>query len=261
MNFHGSRLGFWFRYPLGLPNRNLASDRVLVFYEPNVVYGTTDIDPYTVIWPTIQEFEIYIGMQPEIIIGYENLPDEEGLKQYAHIWDIGYASPYAGAPFDPTYKLFKYIQYGGALGMIGENASFQDRDNAIDVFVNQCGGGSVNTQLQLYLGGFFLSIDPTFIFPPTPLTHVIFNAPGAFDSVGLGTPITAPIDTTTVYPAVCWQVGQLSETNTWNQQYGGPAVKGSITAILDTTIFDQNDPNYDYNQDFLYDMMLTLNQR
>lgn len=244
------RLGFWFRYPLE-PPRKLASNRVLVFYDNytsgpggNTDYYNTggDVNPGTDIWPTIRDQEISLGMQPELIVGYSNLP--ANLTQYAHIWDIGYASPYTTNPtFDPTSLLTSYITAGGAMFMLGENASFGVRDNTIDTFVSSLGGGSVSRSGTDYNYTVVATVEPEFLLANNN-NSVTFNRPGTFVSLGTGTAISTAF-TGSEYPAVCWKTGSLSS-----------ATKGAVTAILDVNIFV---PGANLQPDFIDNISLTLN--
>jgi hypothetical protein len=252
MNFGGSRLGFWFRYPLGTPDRELATKRVLVFYDEytdgpggNTNYYNTvpgEPNPGTDVWPVIQAQEISLGMQPELIVGYQNLPAD--LTVFAHLWDIGYASPYVTNPiFNPTNLLFGYIQAGGAMFMLGENANFGARDDAIDTFVTYCGGGNITRSPTDY--NFFVvsTVEPEFLLANNN-NVVTFNRPGTFVSLGTGTAMsTAFIGTE--YPAVCWKTGSLSN-----------APRGAITSVLDINIF----VGASIDNDFIDNLSLTLNQ-
>lgn len=246
MNFNGSRLGFWFRL-----NRRNKSKRVLVFYdeytngpsgETDYYTSSGDVNPSTQIWPTIEAQEISLGNQPELIVGYSNLPSD--MSVYAHAWDIGYASPYTTNPFyDPTNKLLTYLNKGGALFLLGENNYFAVRDNTIDTFISAAGGGTVSTENTLY-GVVTTTIEPEFLLANNNNT-VVFNAPGSFLDIGTGTPMTAPLfDTGSI--AVCWKTGSLSN-----------ARRGAITSVLDINFLV---PGGNLQQDFIDNLILTLNQ-
>jgi len=251
MNFNGSRLGFWWRWPPGLPDRNLSSNRVLVFYDEytdgpggNTDYYNTsgDVNPVTDVWPVIRDQEISLGFQPELIVGYDNLPSD--MIQYAHAWDIGYASPYVTNPtFNPTNLLFGYLQAAGALFLLGENANFGVRDDAIDTFVTYCGGGSVTRSPTDYNTSVVATVEPEFLLANNN-NSVTFSRPGTFTSYGSGTPISTAF-TGSEYPAVCWKTGSLTN-----------APKGAITSVLDINIFvapfDQ--------PDFIDNLSITLNK-
>jgi len=249
--FSASRLGFWFRYPLQ-PDRRLATNRVLVFYDnytqgpggqTNYYNTGGDVNPGTDVWPTIRDQEISLGMQPELIVGYNNLPSD--LTQYAHLWDIGYASPYIGNPtLNPTSLLLNYLSLGGAMFMLGENANFGARDDAISNFINAAGGGSIVRSLNDYNYSVTATVEPEFLRANND-NSVVFNRPGTFTAVGNGTPMSTAF-TSTEYPAVCWETGSL-----------GNAVKGAVTAVLDINIFVAG-PGL--QPDFIDNLSLTLNE-
>lgn len=248
--FTASRLGFWFRYPLQ-PDRRLATNRVLVFYDnytqgpegqTNYYNTSGDVNPLTAIWPTIRDQELSLGMQPELVVGYSNLPAD--LTQYAHLWDIGYASPYVGNPtLDPTSLLLNYLSLGGAMFMLGENANFGVRDDAIDNFVTAAGGGSITRSSTDYNFSVTATVEPEFLLANNN-NSVTFSRPGTFTALGTGTAISTAF-TGTEYPAVCWKTGSLSNTP-----------RGAVTAILDVNIFV---PGPNLQPDFIDNISLTLN--
>jgi len=246
MNFGGSRLGFWFRYPLGLPDRALSNKNVLVFYEDNGLYNGNP-DPATDLWPVIQGREIALGMTPEFIVGYDNLPAD--LTKYAHIWDIGYNSPYIPGPHNPTSKLLSYLQAGGGFFLLGENSGFIYKDNTIETFVGVAGGGTVTVDesqdpLQVYT----VTVQPEFLIA-NQNNNLPLSAPGLFDAIGTGTPMTSSIyfPAPLWYPAVCWKTGSLTN-----------APKGAIASVLDINFI--SDGEYQ-NLDFIDNIILTMNQR
>jgi len=246
MNFGGSRLGFWFRYPLGLPNRALSTKNVLVFYENNGQYY--DVNPETDIWPVIQQQEIAMGMNPEFIIGYETLLHKD-LSQYAHIWDIGYSSPYIPELSDPTNKLLSYVQSGGGFFLLGENSNFYTRDTTIDNFIGTAGGGTVLYEVNLDPYQFYqVQVESEFLIANQD-QYITFDAPGLFASIGTGTPMTThiPLVNFPDYPAVCWKTGSLAN-----------APRGCIVSVLDVNFIVAG---ADQNLDFLNNIILTMNQR
>jgi hypothetical protein len=249
--FNASRLGFWFRYPLE-PDRKLATNRVLVFYD-NYTQGPTgqtdyyntgnDVNPGTDVWPVIQAREISLGMQPELIVGYNNLPAD--LTQYAHLWDIGYASPYGGNPtLNPTTLLTTYLQRGGAMFMLGENANFTVRDDTIELFIYGLSNqlpvtGSIASEV------FTQTVGSEFLLANNN-SSIEWAAPGEFTSYGTGTPMTTGGGYGPV--AVAWKTGSLAN-----------APAGAVVAVLDINFFGSFlGPQY-YNPDFIDNLSLTLN--
>jgi hypothetical protein len=250
--FSASRLGFWFRYPLQ-PDRRLSTNRVLVFYD-NYTQGPAgqtdyyntggDVNPGTDVWPVIQAREISLGMQPELIVGYNNLPAD--LTQYAHLWDIGYASPYGGNPtLNPTTLLTTYLQQGGAMFMLGENANFTVRDDTIELFIYGLSNqlpvtGSITTEVftQTVASEFLLANNSN---------SIEWGAPGEFTSYGTGTPMTTGGGYGPV--AVSWKTGSLVN-----------APKGAVVAVLDINFFGSGLGIQYYNPDFIDNLSLTLNE-
>jgi len=244
MNFGGSRLGFWFRYPLGLPDRALSNKNVLVFYEDNGLYEGNP-DPATDLWPVIQGQEIALGMTPEFIVGYDNLPAD--LTQYSHIWDIGYNSPYIPGPNDPSSKLLSYLQAGGGFFLLGENAGFIFKDNTIETFIGTAGGGVVTVDESLEPTVYTVTVQSDFLIANQD-NILPLSAPGLFDAIGTGTAMTSsPFVAPLWYPAVCWKTGSLTN-----------APKGAITSVLDVDFI----PVGAYqNLDFIDNIILTMNRR
>ena len=248
MNFGGSRLGFWF-VPLGPPRTNF-SKKVLVFYDnyTNVdgntdYYNSGDVNPGTDLWPVIRDQEIGLGNEPELVVGYTNLGN---LNQYGHIWDIGYASPYASNPtYDPTNQLLAYMQFGGAMFILGENASgFLPRDDTIDVFVGDvCGGGTVTRSGTDYNYAVNATVEPEFLIANNN-NSVTFDRPGTFLTYGTGTPMSTAFSGSE-YVAVCWKTGSLAN-----------AGRGAITSVLDVNFFLAS--SYSYNPDFIANLSATL---
>jgi len=252
MNFGGSRLGFWWRWPPGLPDRKLSSNKVLVFYDPYTngpggntdYYNSGDVNPGTDVWPVIQAQEISLGFQPELIVGYNNLPSN--MIQYSHIWDIGYASPYYGNPtLNPTTLLTSYLQQGGAMFMLGENSAFTPRDDTIELFIYGL-GSPLPTTGSTYLPQFSQTIASEFLIANNN-NSIYWGNPGEFTSYGTGTPITTGGGYGPV--AVMWKTGSLPA-----------APKGAVVAVLDINFFGSTYAPEFYDPDFVDNLSLMLNQ-
>ena len=248
MNFGGSRLGFWFR-PV---DRAARSKKVLVFYDPLTYgpegntnyYNSGDVNPATQVYPVIAAREIALGFQPSLCTSFAELATID-LTQYAHIWDIGYATPYYGNPNNPAAQLTAYLQQGGAMFMLGENYYFGVRDDTIDTFVGSLGGGpAAYWPNPAYYTLINATVQPEFLIANNN-TSVTFNAPNVFQTYGSGTPIA--VAASVPYPtAVCWKTGSLAN-----------ASQGAIVSVLDINFFVGGD----YNPDFIDNISLILNQR
>ena len=249
MNFGGSRLGFWFRNV----DRGERSKKVLVFYDP-LTYGPTgqtdyynyDVNPETQVWPVIQAREIALGFQPEFCTSFSALATLN-LNEYAHLWDIGYATPYSTNPNNPTAQLTAYIQQGGAMFILGENLYFQVRDTTIDNFVGGLGGGVITQSSNpAYYAEIPCIVQPEFLLANSN-NNITFNAPGAFTAIGNGTNIAvSSIPSLPLPTAVCWKTGSLTS-----------APQGSIVSVLDINFF----AGIDYNPDFIDNISLILNKK
>ena len=247
MNFGGSRVGFWFRPS----DRGLRSKKVLVFYDP-LTYGpggqtdyyNYDVNPATDIWPVIQARETTLGFEPSFCTSFSALASLN-LNEYAHVWDIGYATPYYTNPNNPAAQLTSYLQQGGAMFMLGENWYFQNRDNTIDTFIDAIGGGPAQYWPDAsYYQLINATVQPEFLIANNS-TSITFNAPNVFQTYGSGTAIA--IASGVPYPtAVCWKTGSLSN-----------APQGAIVSVLDVNFFAGGD----YNPAFIDNISLILNQR
>lgn len=246
--FGASRLGFWFRDP----DRGNRSKKVLVFYDP-LTYGPAgqtdyynyDVNPATQVWPVIAAREIALGFQPSFCSSFAALATLN-LNEYAHLWDIGYATPYATNPNNPTTQLSNYIKQGGAMFMLGENIYFQTRDTTIDNFVMGLGSGTVSqTTNAAYYNTIPCIVQPEFLLANTN-NNITFDAPGAFDNIGSGTNIAvSSVPGLPLPTAVCWKTGTLSA-----------APSGSIVSVLDINFFAGGS----YNPDFIDNLSLILNR-
>lgn len=245
--FYGiNKLGFGFLQP----DRGYKKTS-LVFYDPLTngpggdtnYYASGAINPATDIYPVIAAREIALGYDSILVDSYEELLTYN-LFDYAHLWDIGYASPYVTNPNDPTNRLYQYIQYGGAMFIMGENSNFGARDSSIDDFITNIGGGSVVRGSTDYSSSSIeVTVDPTFLLA-NQNNKVTFARPGTFTSIGNGTPMTTPF-TGSEYVAVMWKTGSLNSANA-----------GAIISVLDVNIF----VNRFKNLSFIDNILLSMNR-
>lgn len=248
MNFGASRLGFWYNKP---PDRGYKTN-VLVFFDPLTsgpsgqtdYYNTSgDVKPATNVYPVIQAREATFGFTTTLVQSYAALKTLN-LSDYSHIWDIGYASPYTSNPNDPTNILYNYLQGGGSMFMLGENSGFGVRDDAIDTFVTNIGGGNVVRTSVDSSRSVSVTVVPEFRIA-NPSNTVVFDRPGGFTSLGTGTPMTTAYSTNT-YTAVMWKTGSLSG-----------AASGAIVSVLDINFF------VGFSQNFLFidNLIQSMNRR
>ena len=245
--FHGvNRLGFGFLQP----DRGYKRTAI-VFYDPLTdgpggntnYYESGAINPATQLYPIIAAREAALGYNSILVTSYSDLLTYN-LFDYAHLWDIGYASPYTTNPNDPTTRLYQYLQYGGAMFILGENSNFGARDNAIDDFITNLGGGSVVRSTTDYSRSTQnTTVNPQFLLANSNNT-VTFARPGTFTSIGNGTAMTSAF-VDSEYVAVMWETGSL-----------GGANAGAIISMLDVNPF----VNRFQNTDFIDNIILSMNR-
>lgn len=245
--FYGvNKLGFSFLQP----DRGYKRTAI-VFYDPLTAgpggntnyYASGAINPPVDIYPVIAAREAALGFNSILVNSYAELISLN-LFDYAHLWDIGYASPYTTNPSDPTNALYQYLRSGGSMFVLGENSNFGVRDNAIDDFVTGIGGGNIvrsstdysRSSKELIVASKFLLANNN--------NRVTFARPGTFTSIGNGSPITGPF-VDSEYVAVMWETGSLSG-----------ASAGAIISVLDINVFVGRFRNLD----FIDNMLLSMNR-
>lgn len=226
MNFGASRLGFWFRQL----NRSYKK-KILFFYDPLTngpggntnYYAGPDRNPATDLYPPLAARATALGFIPSLVTSFQTLNGLD-LTEYAQLWDIGYATPYTTNPYNPTITLQQYLRSTGSLFILGENSSFQPRDNEIGTFIEFMGGGTGITEGTIDFNySRNLTLQNRFIYYGNG--SLVFSRPGVFTSFGNGIPITTgafPLTGELQYPGVFWGAGQLSV-----------APIGSLMSILD----------------------------
>jgi hypothetical protein len=262
MNFGGSRLGFWFR-----PPSRITKTKVLVFYDPTTYvytddtvyddwYNYVDVNPATGIYPNIESREIAAGYEPELIVGYENLPADMSI--YSHIWDIGYASPYNINPLtDPSAKISTFLQGGGSMFMLGENVGLNQpgptpqytRWTTIEDFLDLMGANTGQpTTVQIgtaYYSNVSCTVKPEFLIANNN-NIVNFSAPGSWLDINSGIEMIAPSFGVLPMPAAMWVTGSLPN-----------APAGAIMSILDVNFLT----NTYLQVDFIDNIIASLMQR
>ena len=213
-----------------------ARDRSLGGLKANVLVGydaasatfgyggsTADVEPTSQIYPKLNTRITNLGYVPSLKSSYGNITsitDDDLYNNYSHIWDIGYATPLSTA-IKTKYKNF--LKNGGSVFLLGENATFNARNNTIADFVREMGGGAsvavIGNRLN-FVGAQI--VDAAFRIKHNA-SSVTFSAPGSFTNYGTGTPVATGSGITVV---VCWKSGSLTE-----------APQGQITALLDVNYF------------------------
>lgn len=245
MNFGAARLGFNFNR---VPDRGYKK-QILCFFDPQTFvpgspfvtdyYSSGDITPYEM-YDNISARITALGFTPSLVTSFAQLLTLD-LDVYAHIWDLGYATPYVTSVSNPTNKLYGYLQSGGALMMLGENSVFEDRDNTIEVFVSTIGGGTVTSATNPY-GIINSTVQPQFLLSNSN-NKVTFENPGLFTSLGAGVNMVStygPAD----YAGAMWKTSSLT---------GAP--NGAVLSVLDVNVFSRL-----LNNDFIDNIILSLNR-
>ena len=152
------------------PDQGGLSD-VLIVWDPTSFYDTTFPEgaynhyhtlheaPVDMI-PNITPRENSAGYTVTVLSSYYAFLQED-LSKYAHIWDIAFAS---NIPDSVRNKYISYLQAGGAVFLLGENAYFNARNGDIAYLINLVGDGSVGvdsnqvgTVTETIAGEFFLA--------------------------------------------------------------------------------------------------------
>lgn len=243
--FYGiNKLGFGFLQP----DRGYKKTAI-VFYDPLTAgpggntnyYASGAINPATDIYPVIEAREAALGFNSILVNSYTELLTYN-LFDYAHIWDIGYASPYTTNPNDPTNSLYTYLQSGGSMFILGENSNFGVRDNAIDDFITNLGGGNIVRSTTDYSrSSIEVTVNSKFLLANSN-NKVTFARPGTFMSIGNGTAMSVPF-VNGEYVAVMWETGSLSG-----------ASAGAIISVLDLNVFVGRFRNLDFIDNILISM-------
>lgn len=243
-------------YPITIAiNRAISkSTNVLIVYDPNTTggdsigYGSNyyahDVNPVDVYNNTLSPLETGLGFTPTFIQSYSDLLAAD-ISNYAHIWDIGYATQLTSAV---ESKYLTYLQNGGALFLLGENSYFDGRDNTISSFMtNVMGAGTVQENLSTPPGPYYTSYTETvqseFLLANNN-NSITFNAPNVFDSYGTGTPIA--VGDSGKPSAVIWKTGSMSN-----------ATAGAVVSVLDINFLIGGD----YNPDFVNNISISMNKK
>lgn len=247
MNFGASRLGFWYNKP---PDRGYKK-KALVFYDPltngpggNTNYYAVDVNPQTQVYPNLAARLTAQGLVPTLVQSYAAL-NSLNLSEYSQIWDIGYASPYETNPNNPTSKLNSYLQSGGAMFILGENSGFGVRDDAIDIFLTNLGGGNITRSSTDYNYVVYTTLLSEFRLANSS-SSLAFSRPGAFIAIGNGTAMTVPFGAEQAYVSVMWKTGSLT---------GAPT--GSVISVLDINFLVGSN----LNNNFIDNLIQSLNKR
>jgi hypothetical protein len=192
------------------------------YYAPQYYagYSYTGSDVYpSVIAQSVAGRESSLGFITRVVTSYAELNSlsRDDMNKFSHIWDVGYHT----APSDSAKaKYVQYLQDGGALFLLGENAYFLQRDLWVcDVINTAGGGGSVTVRNDVSgLDKFVETVANEFLLANTR-SDVTFYAPNYFTNYGTATPIASgPYGVS----AAVWKTGSLSN-----------ARAGAIVSVLD----------------------------
>lgn len=157
-----------------------------------------------------------IGVNPTVVDGVP-----ASLAGFSQVWDIRFNDNLALTGADQTEYL-AFLQGGGAMFVMGENAGFIGRDNSVLALIAAAGGGVI---------GFVTpnsgeTVDAPFTGPNAVAT-IGYLAPGGFDSHGTGQFITD--DGSGRGAGIAFNIGQL-----------GNAPLGALTTIFDVNFMQGN---------------------
>lgn len=235
MNFNGGRLGFWFRSP----DRSVArGTNVLLVWDPAENGGSYDNDVSPIdISANISARLNDLGYDPITVASYSAIPAD--LSTYAQVWDVGYNTTLSAGAIT---KFTSYLQSGGSLFLLGENAYFEVRDNSIADFVSNIGGGITSQDPNAPIETITATVAAEFRLS-NQTSSVTLSAPGRFDNYGRGTVMTIG----GAYPeTVVWKTGSLTS-----------APAGAIAACLDVNVF----VNPTKDDDFIDNLIFSLSKK
>jgi hypothetical protein len=197
--------------------------------------------------------ETSLGKTVTVIAGYSNLPND--LSMYSHIWDIDLNSNQLVTLNSSKYTT--YLQGGGAIFLLGENAGFGARNNTLVSFINSVGGGPITLDTVYNSGNpsKLFTMDNQFLLENSN-SSVRFPAAGRYQSIGTGVDIAKCSEVFGPYPigtggvAVVWKTGSLVNTP-----------KGAIVSVMDVNIWQNNFSGGTYSgADFTNNVSLILDR-
>lgn len=120
-----------------------------------------------------------IGVSPTVV---SDVPSS--LAGFSQVWDIRFSNNFPLTGTDQSLFL-SFLQAGGGMFVMGENANFTTRNNSVLSLISAAGGGSLSFtvpgQTQTVLAPFT---------GPNPVTSVTYAASGGVSSHGTGQYIT-----------------------------------------------------------------------
>lgn len=165
-----------------------------------------------------------------------------GLSSYGQVWDLGANKPIST---EQRAAYTSYLNSGGTLFLMGENAGFgATRNAAIVELIASLGGGTLGAITAT--GTTATTVNEAFRIN-NQTNSVKFPASGQFPSAGTGTCITADC------AAVAWGVGTLANAPT-----------GTVISVLDVNFLQTNyldNPNYPGISDFVKNLIAYLAQQ
>lgn len=130
------------------------------------------------------------------------------LSSYGQLWDIRFnnTTPITGGE---RSQYVSYMNGGGAMFVMGENAGFMTRNNSILSLITAAGGGT---------GTFAAGNNSQDVLPaaqtPNAITTIGYLAPGGITQATVGTGQCLTRDSNNVCSAVAWGVGSLANAQT-----------------------------------------------
>jgi len=188
----------------------LSAQKVLII---NGASGTSE--PGTTASITTQLTNLHTAAG-NIVTVSDGLPVD--LSQYKQVWDIRFSNNWALTSSDEAAYL-SFLQGGGGMFLMGENAGFMTRNNSIFDFIMQAGGGSLGFDNT---GSDAQAVCSPFT-GPNAVSSINYAAAGYFNGMGTGQWITGPsCAAASGGSGIAFGVGSLAN-----------ASAGALTTILD----------------------------
>jgi outer membrane autotransporter protein len=155
------------------------------------------------------------GYAPTVSVDSGGLPALTGFKQ---VWDVRYLVALTGGD---QASYLGYLQGGGTLFLMGENAGFATRNNTVLSFISAAGGGT----LTFVSPNNNQTVQGSFATTPNSVPTVSYLGAGGFTNAGNGTCITK--DGSNQCTAIAFGVGTLAN-----------ASSGALISVLDVNFLD-----------------------
>lgn len=181
----------------------------------NGATGTSESDTTASITTQISNLHTAAGNTVTVV---DALP--ANLAGYQQVWDLRFSNNQAITAAQQSQYL-SYLQGGGGMFVMGENAGFPTRNNSILSLIGAAGGGSLSFQTP---GDAQIVYAP--FTGPNPVTNISYSVAGGVNGFGTGQWITSNA-AGTAGSGVAFAVGTLAN-----------ARAGALTTIFDVNFLE-----------------------